>query len=115
MAFYMVGDITEVQEKADKMAKDIAARKVCVLEAMGDDDFGDQDGDTEAWHGKGQGNGDSNSDSSSRSCVLSGVWHCRLEAPQEGGQIAAACMAQQDRNHQADGLEQCSGSLEDFQ
>eukprot|EP00882_Tetradesmus_deserticola_P002189 GHRQ01002340.1.p1 GENE.GHRQ01002340.1~~GHRQ01002340.1.p1 ORF type:complete len:322 (+),score=162.52 GHRQ01002340.1:104-1069(+) len=27
MAFYMVGDITEVQEKADKMAKDIAARK----------------------------------------------------------------------------------------
>jgi hypothetical protein len=28
MAFYMVGDITEVQEKADKMAKDIAARKV---------------------------------------------------------------------------------------
>lgn len=29
MAFYMVGDITEVQEKADKMAKEIAARKVC--------------------------------------------------------------------------------------
>lgn len=28
MAFYMVGDITEVQEKADKMAKEIAARKV---------------------------------------------------------------------------------------
>eukprot|EP00878_Enallax_costatus_P000264 GHUV01000332.1.p1 GENE.GHUV01000332.1~~GHUV01000332.1.p1 ORF type:complete len:579 (+),score=155.84 GHUV01000332.1:159-1895(+) len=27
MAFYMVGDITEVQEKADKMAKEIAARK----------------------------------------------------------------------------------------
>ncbi len=31
MAFYMVGDITEVEEKADKMAKEIAARKVCVL------------------------------------------------------------------------------------
>lgn len=29
MAFYMVGDITEVQEKADKMAKEIAERKVC--------------------------------------------------------------------------------------
>jgi hypothetical protein len=28
MAFYMVGDITEVQQKADQMAKDIAARKV---------------------------------------------------------------------------------------
>jgi hypothetical protein len=28
MAFYMVGDITEVQEKADKMAKEIAARRV---------------------------------------------------------------------------------------
>jgi len=28
MAFYMVGDITEVQEKADNMAKEIAARKV---------------------------------------------------------------------------------------
>jgi F-type H+-transporting ATPase subunit beta len=27
MAFYMVGDITEVMEKADKMAKEIAARK----------------------------------------------------------------------------------------
>jgi hypothetical protein len=27
MAFYMVGDIDEVKEKADKMAKDIAARK----------------------------------------------------------------------------------------
>jgi F-type H+-transporting ATPase subunit beta len=27
MAFYMVGDITEVQQKADQMAKDIAARK----------------------------------------------------------------------------------------
>jgi len=27
MAFYMVGDITEVQEKADNMAKEIAARK----------------------------------------------------------------------------------------
>ena len=25
MAFYMVGDITEVQAKADKMAKDMAA------------------------------------------------------------------------------------------
>ena len=25
MAFYMVGDITEVQSKADKMAKDMAA------------------------------------------------------------------------------------------
>jgi len=27
MAFYMVGDITEVQAKADKMAKDMAAGK----------------------------------------------------------------------------------------
>jgi F-type H+-transporting ATPase subunit beta len=27
MAFYMVGDIKEVLEKADKMAKDLAARK----------------------------------------------------------------------------------------
>ncbi len=27
MAFYMVGDINEVQEKADKMAKDMAASK----------------------------------------------------------------------------------------
>lgn len=27
MAFYMVGDIKEVQEKADKLAKDVAARK----------------------------------------------------------------------------------------
>ncbi|KAF6258034.1 ATP synthase beta chain mitochondrial precursor [Scenedesmus sp. NREL 46B-D3] len=27
MAFYMVGDITEVQEKADKLAKEVAARK----------------------------------------------------------------------------------------
>jgi F-type H+-transporting ATPase subunit beta len=27
MAFYMVGDITEVQQKADQMAKDIAARR----------------------------------------------------------------------------------------
>jgi F-type H+-transporting ATPase subunit beta len=28
MAFYMVGDITEVQEKADKLAKEVAARRV---------------------------------------------------------------------------------------
>jgi F-type H+-transporting ATPase subunit beta len=27
MAFYMVGDIKEVQEKADKLAKEVAARK----------------------------------------------------------------------------------------
>ena len=27
MAFYMVGDITEVQAKADKMAKEMAASK----------------------------------------------------------------------------------------
>ena len=34
MAFYMVGDISEVQEKADKMAKEIAARKVCCWEGL---------------------------------------------------------------------------------
>jgi F-type H+-transporting ATPase subunit beta len=27
MAFYMVGDIKEVQEKADRLAKEVAARK----------------------------------------------------------------------------------------
>lgn len=27
MAFYMVGDIKEVQEKADKLAKEVAARR----------------------------------------------------------------------------------------
>jgi hypothetical protein len=35
MAFYMVGDITEVQEKADKMSKEMAARKVSRVISVG--------------------------------------------------------------------------------